>query len=383
MFKSITHRKSKSSSESKHKDPFDAIPIEVMGEVFKFLSLKDIVQSQLVSRSWRRCIHHDEESVPIVWHELADKVFRQFFWMFDAFEVVPIQSEQYENLLSIDDEHIVMNSPLKTTTSASKFQRIKPVSSENLVKLSPDDIIEKYYHLKCENYVTNLGAALLPSSLAKQVANCISSSELTISMWFHFTTSLEGGVLFGVQNQAFPQGTAFVPIIYIPDACFGSTIRAGFWGENFMEIEKTRFEQLIRVEQWNHVALTRGRDGASLYLNGTAVQTIRGQFNHHEHHLYYAQIGSGLCDGWPGTNMDYGVNCYTFKGRIADVNIWSREMKEEDIRMVMTRPRELKSLIGSWSMEHVKNKKVKGTGGDLDLFGQALIISSIDDEQYM
>ncbi|KAF0983431.1 hypothetical protein FDP41_010496 [Naegleria fowleri] len=327
------------------------LPTELLCEIFNKLSAKEIFKLCLVCRSWYDCIMMDETFMNIVWKNVSERLVHEFYYMFlrpednnisSSLRIDMIKNNQRCKLVDgdfIDDDDLIINSPLKTTTTFSKFKKENVV--RKILRLSPNAIRSKLYFLHISDNTKN--AALMNTSLVKTIADLITNKSITISIWFRLQPHSTGGVLFGVQNSPFAVGTAFVPIIYITNNLM---LRAGFWGANFME-----FSEILTDNKWQHVALTKSNKVATLYYNGKAVGTIvpDHNFDHHTHKLYHGQIGSGLCDRWPGSSMNYTYNCYTFVGDIADVNIYSKELNEQQVKEEMICAQPQPSLLASWS----------------------------------
>lgn len=76
----------------------------------------------------------------------------------------------------------------------------------------------------------------------------------------------------GIQNQVFPTGSAFVPLLYIgTDGC----LHGGFWmkGTGGRQIHSPK---KVNDGKWHHVALVGGSSGESLYLDGEEVGSLEG-----------------------------------------------------------------------------------------------------------
>ncbi|KAG2377669.1 hypothetical protein C9374_009185 [Naegleria lovaniensis] len=345
------------------------LPTELLCEILSKLSAKEIFKLCLVCRSWYDCIMQDETFMNIVWKNASEKLVHDFYYMFirnddgnnlssSSLRIDMIKNDQQCKLVDgdfIDDDDLFINSPLKTTTTFSKFKKESVV--RKILRLSPSAIRSKLFYMHITENTKN--AALMNTSLVKTIADLITNKSITISMWFKLHSHSTGGVLFGVQNSPFSVGTAFVPVIYVTNTL---TLRAGFWGAQFME-----FSGILTDDKWQHVALTQSKNKSTLYFNGKVVGTTmpdHGTFDHHTHKLYHGQIGSGLCDRWPGSSMNYSCNCYTFVGDISEVNIYSKELNAQQVEEEMICAHPQPSLLASWSFtnavpsQHYKNNEV-------------------------
>jgi hypothetical protein len=88
--------------------------------------------------------------------------------------------------------------------------------------------------------------------------------------------------------------------------------------------------------------------------------------------LKYNQLGSGLCDRWVYTDMDYNFNCYNFDGEICDVKIWKCVMKKKEVREKMwSFDKNDKNLLSYWWFTK-KGKDLKGAN-DLQIHNVPII----------
>jgi hypothetical protein len=259
--------------------------------ILEFLPVRDYKQCLFINKDWYSVLESQD-----AWLYKFNTLLReQYLYMFD-------------------------NSELSQLLSQSK-SKLKDVV------LSKWNTLE----LKHPNKTRNASCVQLDSKYMKELTNQFKKG-VTIQMWFK-STDKHGGILFGVQSDVFPSGKAFVPMIYITT---NGELRAGFW-------DKTKggsefIQTLVDNTKMNHVSLVGTSDRFQVYLNGNLLGESYCNIDHISHKLYNGQIGSGLCDRWLNTRMNFMFNCYTFVGLISDVQIWNVALTHEEVRASMIDP---------------------------------------------
>ena len=76
----------------------------------------------------------------------------------------------------------------------------------------------------------------------------------------------------GLQNEPFPSGKSFVPVLYIGT---DGKLRGGFWLKTRVESQVTS-SQRVDDSLWHHVALVGSPEGNTLFLDGVNIGTREG-----------------------------------------------------------------------------------------------------------
>ena len=332
------------------------LPDEIICVIASFLSFRGLNRLSKVNRKLHELVMEDEDSLDVLWAPIAQSINENYFWMFGAvsnhcpIQVTSDQCKLIEKIDDVDDDDILINSPLKSS-SVLKFRKNIQNFRGKMIKITPRALLSKSAYLIGSD--NGFGAAKIDRSVIKTMADLVTSSSITLSLWFKIDDICNGGVLFGVQNQDFSSGSAFVPVIYLT---YSLALRATFWGARALV-----YSDLKSNGKWQHVALTKHKNEQKLYVNGIMVDSsTSNQFTHHEHRLYYGQLGSGLCDRWPGADMNYRTNCYTLSGgKISDVCILNKALDATELKQLMINPHSSNSIA---HFDFIQDKKVTIVG---------------------
>ncbi|PRW64745.1 LamG-like jellyroll fold domain-containing protein [Actinopolyspora mortivallis] len=148
--------------------------------------------------------------------------------------------------------------------------------------------------------------------------------RLSVEMWFR-TSSQDGGVLFSTGNNRpgdeNPSGGA-MPVLYVGT---DGKLHGHFWNN---ETSGAVSSAAVNDGQWHHVLLSGSRNTQTLYLDGSAVDTLSGGIRNIDP---YGYVGTGLLNGldWPAAPS--GTWGY-FEGEISRVALYPYGVSGSDAR---------------------------------------------------
>ncbi|MCL4788375.1 MAG: hypothetical protein KJ070_16525, partial [Verrucomicrobia bacterium] len=150
---------------------------------------------------------------------------------------------------------------------------------------------------------------------------------------------------------------------------------------NYTTLDQARTAEILRANEWVHVAAVSGPAGMKLYANGELVAT-------HANSNSFASIGNGrnylgLANTHDCRKPDGGgYNDAPFHGLMDEVRVWNVQRSEEQIRETMSRKltgRE-PGLVGLWSFDDPANPGRDSSPHDHHgtLMGNARVVTSND-----
>ena len=103
----------------------------------------------------------------------------------------------------------------------------------------------------------------------------------------------------------------------------------------------------IKVDQWNHIAITYGSQIVLMYVNGEPIGSanVSGEYTGNIHRF----------------GRRSKANDHPFKGKMAEVRVWKTTRTAKEIKSAMDRrlKGDEEGLIGYWQLNHSINVKVK------------------------
>lgn len=103
----------------------------------------------------------------------------------------------------------------------------------------------------------------------------------------------------------------------------------------------------IKIDQWNHIAITYGSQIVLMYVNGEPVGSanISGEYTGNIHRF----------------GRRSKANDHSFKGKMAEVRVWKTTRTASEIKSAMDRrlKGDEEGLVGYWQLNHSINVKVK------------------------
>ncbi|MFF3441293.1 RHS repeat-associated core domain-containing protein [Streptosporangium sp. NPDC002721] len=159
--------------------------------------------------------------------------------------------------------------------------------------------------------------------------------ELTVEAWFKTTAS---GTVIGMQNTADNTPSASVPLVYV--GTDGKLRGQFFTGLSTTVQTPITSSGAVNNGAWHHVVLsaTETRPAGSstpaehtqtLYLDGAAVGTLKGEIQHGD--MWETRIGSGHSSpAWPFTTTAAAV--FPFNGDIDEVAVYGKPLAAAAVR---------------------------------------------------
>ncbi len=317
--KSSSKLKNRKAEKSDHTIMTQQIEsIDEITHILSFLPLDHILNCELVCQNWKMAVDS------YGWEDMYRAL--NCFWMFSDEERKDMIERLSQKLSSSSRIHLIKRIVIPKLTGI-RLSSAQVSSSSSALIVSPR--IVKQISTRATNKTT-----------AERKYDKRSSDDdscgISIQMWFKLSGEdpFSGGVLFGVQNEEFSSGAAFVPVLYVTTE---NVIRANFW-TNGRHPRERRSDREVRLEPdtMYHVCIVGDRRGVRAYINGQLFHELATKrVDMMKHQLFYGQIGSGLCDRWPDTRMNYFYNCYTFAGSIYDIQIYKRALSGEEVRETM------------------------------------------------
>jgi signal transduction histidine kinase/DNA-binding response OmpR family regulator/sugar lactone lactonase YvrE len=135
-----------------------------------------------------------------------------------------------------------------------------------------------------------------------------------------------------------------------------------------LKLNLIRVFNILKLNQWYHIAAVSGNGGMKLYLNGIMV-------GEHEYAGSFSSIGNGD-HNYIGRSL-WSVNEY-FKGEIDEVRVWRVARSEDQIRSDMFRRLmgDERGLVGLWNFDSGDARDSSPNGYDGELKGGARCVEA-------
>jgi signal transduction histidine kinase/DNA-binding response OmpR family regulator/protocatechuate 3,4-dioxygenase beta subunit len=205
--------------------------------------------------------------------------------------------------------------------------------------------------------------------------------ELPQNLFTNQIVTVEGWVkwrAFGSYSRFIEIASAAQHVAILNSSSSFSTLRVERYNlPPFGDLRLEEAPEILRLGQWEHVALVASTNGSRTYLNGVLVASNEVPFNWKPDPLPPLKnlLGRSVYKDVPNASRDTDLN-----GQIDELRLWAGERSEAQIRdnMAHTLTGSEPGLLGLWNFENVTKGLVKDAsagGHDARLMGNARVIA--------
>ncbi|RLN58538.1 hypothetical protein BBJ29_002124 [Phytophthora kernoviae] len=159
---------------------------------------------------------------------------------------------------------------------------------------------------------------------AREDDEAVTSPSFTLDAWFSLSVPengvFQGGVLLGLQNEKYRQGSCRWPDFHC------HILHVDSHGDLYCSVtaQRPRVAAQLKSGRWYHVALVYGGQSQQIFLDGELVDSQYDQELQLESlPYYYAQVGAGCISGDSAGKPTYTYNgWYAFHGVVDDLRVW-------------------------------------------------------------
>ena len=202
-------------------------------------------------------------------------------------------------------------------------------------------------------------------------ANLFTNEVVTVEGWFKWRE-------LGTYSRMFDFADAGVLQILLCNYRATSTLNfQRFRGPNFDGLIHNRVPNLVRTNDWMHVAVTTGTNWSKLFFNGRKVSLTEQPWDWKPASAPPRKnyLGRSVMKGDPNANQDQELN-----GQIDELRIWDHERTEEQIQNLLMKRLNgnEEGLLSLWNFDDPEHPIRDATGRTADgsIVGEAKVVST-------